>query len=94
MFYEKIEFILEAVHSTGQNCKFYRSIFGFCEDVDHGGPHPILSPCIENHLVVVHGLDSVVKGHDTPRNRCVSKHTALIPRKNEIVIPFLAKEKR
>jgi len=33
MFYEKIEFNLEAVHSTGQNCKFYRSIFGFCEVV-------------------------------------------------------------
>ena len=31
MFYEKIEFNLEAVHSTGQNCKFYRSIFGFSE---------------------------------------------------------------
>ena len=33
MFYEKIELNLEAVHSTGQNCKFYRSIFGFCEVV-------------------------------------------------------------
>ena len=32
MFYEKIELNLEAVHSTGQNCKFYRSIFGFSED--------------------------------------------------------------
>ena len=31
MFYKKIEFNLEAVHSTGQNCKFYRSIFGFSE---------------------------------------------------------------
>ena len=31
MIYEKIEFNLETVHSTGQNCKFYRSIFGFCE---------------------------------------------------------------
>jgi hypothetical protein len=33
MFYEKIEFNLEAVHSTGQNCKFYRSIFGFSEAI-------------------------------------------------------------
>ena len=29
---QKIELNLEAVHSTEQNCKFYRSIFGFCED--------------------------------------------------------------
>ncbi len=31
MFYVKIELNLEAVHSTGQHCNFYRSIFGFCE---------------------------------------------------------------
>ena len=33
MFYGKIELNLEAVHSTGQHCKFYRSIFGFCEEL-------------------------------------------------------------
>jgi hypothetical protein len=30
----------------------------------------------------------------TPQNQHMSKHTALIPRKNDIVIPFPAREKR
>ncbi len=32
--------------------------------VDHLRGLPIVSPCIRGHLVVVHGLDSIVKGHD------------------------------
>ena len=42
MFYEKIEFNLEAVHSTGQHCKYYRSTSGFCEE--HGQVNGIQRP--------------------------------------------------
>ncbi len=47
------------------------------------------------HLVAVHGLDSIVKGHDARGRLGVhGPHHAIIPHENEIVIAFSARAKQ